>query len=95
MTNKDYAKTIFSISLELSDLGIPNTVKECWDGYKISYPWCEGTIAMYSGIYGFADGCVESYKFPWDEGDVSVLRPTTAIKFIQRYWLETLDTIGE
>lgn len=95
MTNKDFAKTIFSISLELSDLGIPNTVEECWDGYKISFPWCEGDVAMHSWTYGSTDGRVESYKFPWDEGDVSVLHPKTAIKFVQCHWLESLDTVGE
>lgn len=91
MTNKDFAKTIFSISLELSDLGIPNTVEKCWDGYKIKFPWCEGDVAMHSTTYESANGCVESYKFPWDEGDVSVLRPKTAIKLIQRHWLDTLE----
>lgn len=91
MTTKDFAKTIFFISLELSDLDVPNIVNECWDGYKISFPWCEGDIAMHSCTCGSEDGCVESYKFPWDEGDVTVLRPTTAIKFVQRHWLETLE----
>lgn len=95
MTTKDFAKTIFSISLELSVLGVPNTIEECWDGCKISFPWCEGNIAMHSWTHGSEDGCVESYKFPWDEGDATILHPETAVKFIQRHWLESLDTVGE
>lgn len=91
MTREDYAKIIFSISLELSDLSIPNTIEGCQDGYKIEFPWCEDDVAMHSWTYGSTDGRVESYEFPWDEGDVTVLRPTTAIKFIQRHWLEALE----
>ena len=81
-----YKQRIDFISSILSLLGIPYTVLPIWEGWQLRFPWCIGDVACHDGTYGSASGMVESYEFPWDEGDVSVLTPQEAtIKIIAYY----------
>ncbi len=83
---KNYYERISFIKSILDSLHIPCSMNECWEGYQLRFPWCEGDVAAHDGTYEHNRGKVESYEFPWDDGDVSVLTPEeAAIKIIALY----------
>ena len=65
---------------------IPCTMNELYEGAQLRFPWTDGGIAMHHSTYGAAKGHVESYQFPWDEGDVTELTPIEALKNIIVYY---------
>jgi len=83
---KNYYERISFIKSILDSLHIPCSMNECWEGYQLRFPWCEGDVAAHDHTYEHNSGKVESYCFPWDDGDVSVLTPEEAvIKIIALY----------
>lgn len=83
---KNYYERISFIRSILDLLHIPCTMNEIWEGYQLRFPWCEGDVAAHDGTYETKNGMVESYCFPWDDDDVSVLTPEeAAIKIIALY----------
>lgn len=83
---KNYYERISFIKSILDSLHIPCSMNECWEGYQLRFSWCEGDVAVHDGTHGHNRGKVESYEFPWDDGDVSVLTPEeAAIKIIALY----------
>ena len=83
-----YFFTINFIYTVLRSLQIPCEMREIYEGYQLLFPWCEGDIAMHDGTYGAKAGDVESYCFPWDDGDVTQLRPEEAARKIVAYYEE-------
>lgn len=65
---------------------IPFTINPCHDGYQIRFPWCKGDIAMHSFTIGATEGKVETYQFPWDGGDVTVMSPLNAVLTVIGYY---------
>ena len=87
----EYFDRINSIARILDSVGIPYKMNECWEGYQLRFPWCDGDVAAHDHTYETKSGAVESYCFPWDDGDVSVLTPrAAAIKIIAYYNEEVL-----
>ena len=84
----DYEKRINFIAEALDALQVPYTKNESWDGAQLRFPWCEGDIVCHFFSMGSDSGFVESYCFPWDEGDVSMLSPQEAIVEIYHYFLK-------
>ena len=83
---RNYFERIEFIFHILVTLDIPCTVNALYEGWRLRFPWCEGDIAAHGGTYGEALGMVESFCFPWDGGDVTVLTPEeAAIKIIALY----------
>ena len=83
---KNYYERISFIKNILDSLHIPCSMNELWEGYQLRFPWCEGDVAAHEGTYENRYGKVESYCFPWDDDDVSVLTPEeAAIKIIALY----------
>ena len=83
---KNYYERISFIKSILDSLHIPCSMNELWEGYQLRFPWCEGDVAAHDGTYGAKTGKVESYCFPWDNDDVTVLTPEeAAIKIIALY----------
>ena len=83
-----YFERINDLVLTLSDNGVPCHVEDCYDGYKVTFPWCSGDVIAHSymsggGEYGYT---VESFEFPWDEGDVTLLDVQEAIDLITEYY---------
>jgi hypothetical protein len=39
-------------------------------------------MACHAGTFGHTDSYVESYQFPWDNDDVSVLEPEEAVELL-------------
>ena len=80
-----YFERINDLVLTLSDNGIPCQVTDLYDGYKVTFfPWSSGDVIAHSYMLGRGEhGCtVESFGFPWDEGDVSLLDVQEAIDLI-------------
>lgn len=82
MINPEYAKPILELANLCTKNDIPFTLNIIWDGLQIRFPWHSGDMACHTGTYGHTDGCVESYRFPWDEDDVSVLEPEEAVELL-------------
>ena len=63
-----YFTTIQTLLNTLADRGYPAQLVACHDGWQLLFPWYEGAdIACHRGTYGW----LESYGFPWDDGDVT------------------------
>ena len=84
----NYKKIMEDIKNAFDAYGIPCSINECWEGYQLRFNWTNGDIAIHDGTYCHEKGCVESYEFPWDDGDVSVLTPDEAIEKIKSYYWE-------
>lgn len=67
MTNTYFATTTALLN-ELADRGFPAQLFAIHDGFQLRFPWYEeGDVACHSGT----GGVLESYGFPWDDGDVT------------------------
>ena len=83
---KNYFERISFIKSVLDSLQIPCAMNELCGGYQLRFPWCEGDVSAHKSTYGNRNGMVESYCFPWDDGDISILTPEeVAIKIIALY----------
>ena len=85
-TNPIYAMPILVLSSCLEEMGIPHTTNPLWDGYQIRFPWCNGDMVCHNFSYGHSAGHVESYCFPWDEGDVTELTISEAFVKVVDYY---------
>lgn len=87
-TNQEYYRRITFIAEALDELDIPNNLRLCYNGAQLRFPWCEGDVACHEGTYGSDSGFVESYQFPWDDGDVTMLSPQEFIEKVYRFYQE-------
>lgn len=72
----------------LTEARVPYTLKSCYEGWQLRFPWHEGDVACHTGTYGSNTGKVESYQFPWDEGCVTMDTPEKMVKrIVQLYTL--------
>lgn len=86
MSEKYYSQ-ILIIALNCLAEKIPFEIKKIWEGWQIVFPWADhADVAIHDGTFGHDSLQVESYKFPWDEGDVSVLEPFEAFELIRELW---------
>jgi hypothetical protein len=92
-----YFENIIFIKRILEELNIPCLPNVAHDGAQLRFPWCEGDVVCHCGSYGNKQGLVETYQFPWDNGDVSVMPPQEACRRIVGYYQdflkETIDNI--
>lgn len=86
-TNK-YVDAINAVIASLILEGVPFTVNPALEGMQLRFPWHEGDVACHAGTYGSDGGMVESYQFPWDEDDVTMLEPTEMAARIIKLYLE-------
>jgi len=66
-----YSATIIALEGMLKRENIPFVQERLWDGFKITFPWCDGDVVCHNGSYGSNWGHVESMGFPWDDEDVT------------------------
>lgn len=85
ISNPEFKKNIDKIAMFCIHNDIPFSYKTLFDGYQLTFPWCEGDVICHFGSYGCFEGFVESYMFPWDKGDVSMLTPEEFCKKLARY----------
>lgn len=63
-----YFTTIVALLNRLAAEGIPAQLFECYEGAQLRFPWYPcGDVACHRGTWGQ----LESYRFPWDCGDVT------------------------
>ena len=92
---KTYEQIINELALELAAVGVPYEINECHNGWQIRFPWCIGDVAIHGGTYCNSLGKVESYQFPWDNDDVTILSVDAAANLIISYYefMNRIDTI--
>ena len=75
--NLGYAMCIRQLQSELSLNHVPFYIRIHCYGLQLLFPWCAGDVACTEFTYGSYAGCVESYRFPWDDEiqDVTVDNP--------------------
>ena len=86
-TNK-YVDAINAVIACLIFASVPFTVNPISEGLQLRFPWHEGDVACHAGTYGSDIGMVESYQFPWDEEDVTMLEPKEMATRIIKLYLE-------
>lgn len=65
----NHFETALTLLNTLAEHGYPAQLVPSLDGWKILFPWyTDGDIACNSATGGY----LESYGFPWDNGDVTV-----------------------
>lgn len=84
--NTIYRDTVVEVLTELIKYEIPYEVERLWDGFKVTFPWCNGDFVCHSGSYGNQEGFVETMNFPWDDGDVSMLEVNEIVVLLVRYY---------
>lgn len=84
MKKVNYAEIILSMVQILKDCEIFFDIKPCFDGWQLVFPEYGGDVAIHSYTRGADRGYVESYRFPWDNEDTTMLTP-----------FETLENICE
>ena len=77
-----YVDSIAMVASLLYCADVPFTLLPLFDGFQLRFPWHVGDVACHNGTYGADAGMVETYQFPWDDGDVSELKPIRAAKLI-------------
>lgn len=82
-----YANSILSIAKACEKSNIPYEIHELYEGYQITFPWCEGDIVAHAAVYGAENDQVESMHFPWDRDDVSAMSTDAMIALIFAYYL--------
>ena len=75
----EYLIPIATLALELVKKDIPFTCDKSYDGLQLRFPWCDGDIICHSGSYGHEVGHIESYCFPWDDGNCTELAVHEAV----------------
>ena len=83
-----YFERIDDLVYGLSDNGVYCDVEKLFDGYKVTFPWTFGAVVAHSGVLGqnASKYTVESFGFPWDEGDVTLLDVQEAIDLITEFY---------
>ena len=101
MTQEQLNEAIFQgatavLSAILTREKIPHNVRPLHGGFQILFPWCGGDLICHNFSYGNKWGEFESYGFPWDEEDVTVLSISDAVTKIMKYYHDTvLEDEGE
>lgn len=88
-----YFETINYISALLTLFSIPHNLISLYDGWQLTFSWCKGDVACHSGTYGSNQYKVETYCFPWDEGDVTMMSSAEAAIRIANHYINTVGEI--
>jgi hypothetical protein len=85
-----YYERIAYIAIKCLENKIPFEIRQLYDGWQIRFAWASNAdAAAHEGTFGSSDGLVETYHFPWDEDDVSVLTPEEVFnKILELYTYE-------
>ena len=85
-----YIQSINEVISGLLAKNIPLIHNSCLDGWQIRFPWCSGDISANSLTSCSKYGNVETFGFPWDEGETTPMNPQTAITVIEHFYKETV-----
>ena len=82
MTHTEFYAAIKEFTLLLVRNEIPFSYAPFRDGGQWKFKNFEGDIAIHSGTYYCDEGYLESYRMPWDNGDVSVYYPADMVHLL-------------
>ena len=91
---EEFMENLTPILTGLIAEGVPFRYRPLYDGWQLIFKWSgdvAADVACHSGTYGNLEGFVESYNFPWDEGDVSMLTPDDFLKKVIKYWYKKVE----
>lgn len=91
----NYKEIINNMKKALDTYKVPCTINQCWEGYQLLFNWTVGDVAIHDGTYGHEHGDVETYEFPWDEGDVTQLTPDEAVTKIRDFYYQVQNKEGD
>jgi len=83
-----YFTPIIKVAKALDSANIPFEFHSAFDGAQLRFPWSAGDIVCHNFSRGANAGYVESYQFPWDNDDTSMLTTDEAIEKISNYYCE-------
>ena len=90
-----YEKTRDIFNELLDRFGIEYTCRNHHNGYQWYFPaFPSGDIICCDGSYHADKGYVESYGFPWDDGDVSTMLPQEMILYLIGERTEHISNYG-
>ena len=81
-----YANVMNDIELALFHSNIEYTQHSLHGGYQLRFPWCDGDVVIHDRSGKSADGKVESFGFPWDVGEISIMTPKLFVEYIRNYY---------
>ena len=81
-----YSQAIGKVMAALVRDEVPFYIVPAFDGYQLRFPWTDGDVICHSGSYGHHGGFVETYHFPWDGDDVSMLDGWQTGEMISAYF---------
>jgi len=85
---KEFLENLPPILAGLIVEGVPFQYRPLYDGWQLIFNWCNADVACHKGTCGNLAGFIESYCFPWDGNDVSILSPENFTEKVIEYWRE-------
>lgn len=92
--NEKYVRTVGLAGIILGEYGIQYDIHALHGGAQITFDWNEGDGVCHSFSYGNETGNIETYGFPWDNGDVSVLDIPEFCSRVKKLWNEREQKCG-
>ena len=84
---KDYAETLAELITFCNKYNVKiSKVMFVLDGFQVLFDGVEGDAVIHDCSYGHNNKMWETYKFPWDCGDVSVISSEMLVKRIKAIW---------
>ena len=88
--NPSYLTACTDLANFLTAARVPFKVEQMFDGFKFTFPWYKGDCIIHRGSYQHRFGMLESYRFPWDNGDVSTHTAAAMAALLAQYFKEKI-----
>ena len=89
--NPSYFTACADLSHFLTVARVPFKVEQAFDGFQFTFPWCKGDCILHRGSFEHHFGMFESYRFPWDNGDVSTHTAAAMAALLAQYFREKTE----
>lgn len=89
--NTIYRTAIEELVFHLDIMLVPHGEIETMEvshGYQIHFPWTAGDVAINDWTYHSDDGYVESWRFKFDDGDVTFKMPAEMAALVKAEYIE-------
>ena len=85
-TNIDYFAIMNGIRETLLSRGVLCTMNPLFESCQLRFLWYDGDVVIHSTAYCNNVGQIETYDFPWDNGDASVFEPDQFVEIITNFY---------
>ena len=83
---KNYNIPINTLETILQIYNIPCINKPLFSGRQLTFPWCKGDVICHEFSIGSQKNKVETFRFPWDNDDVTSLDILSVAILIIEYY---------